>query len=64
MTALAATARTRGHAVLPITRAAHALYASLLSAGVRVYEYLRRMLRAKSVAVDRRWATLGSANLD
>ncbi|MEO8310525.1 MAG: phospholipase D-like domain-containing protein [Caldimonas sp.] len=50
---------------VPITRwAAHAFYASLLSAGVRIYEYLPRMLHAKTVVVDRRWATLGSANLD
>ncbi len=50
---------------VPITRwAAHALYASLMSAGVRIYEYLPRMLHAKTVVVDGRWATLGSANLD
>lgn len=50
---------------VPITRwAAHALYASLMSAGVRIYEYLPRMLHAKTVVVDRHWATLGSANLD
>ena len=50
---------------VPITRwAAHALYGSLLSAGVRIYEYLPRMLHAKTVVVDRHWATLGSANLD
>lgn len=50
---------------VPITRwAAHALYASLMSAGVRIYEYLPRMLHAKTVVVDRHWATLGSANFD
>jgi len=50
---------------VPITRwAAHAFYASLLSAGVRIYEYRPRMLHAKTVVVDRRWAALGSANLD
>ncbi len=50
---------------VPITRwAAHALYASLLSAGVRIYEYQPRMMHAKTVVVDQRWATLGSANLD
>ena len=50
---------------VPITRwAAHALYASLMSAGVRINEYLPRMLHAKTVVVDREWATLGSANLD
>lgn len=50
---------------VPITRwAAHSLYASLMSADVRIYEYLPRMLHAKTVVVDRHWATLGSANLD
>ena len=50
---------------VPITRwAAHAFYASLMFAGVRIYEYLPRMLHAKTVVVDRHWATLGSANLD
>jgi cardiolipin synthase len=50
---------------VPMTRwAAHALYASLMSAGVRIYEYRPRMMHAKTVVVDRHWATLGSANLD
>ncbi len=50
---------------VPITRwAAHALYASLISVGVRIYEYLPRMMHAKTVVIDGRWATLGSANLD
>jgi cardiolipin synthase len=35
-----------------------------MSAGVRIYEYQPRMLHLKTVVVDRRWATLGSANLD
>ncbi|MEO5734391.1 MAG: phospholipase D-like domain-containing protein, partial [Rubrivivax sp.] len=50
---------------VPITRwAAQALYASLIAAGVRIHEYLPRMLHAKTVLVDRDWATLASANID
>ena len=44
--------------------AARAAYANLLRAGVRIYEYLPRMLHAKTAVVDGVWATLGSANLD
>ena len=50
---------------VPITRwAAHAFYGALISAGVRIYEYLPRMLHAKTVVIDGRRATLGTANLD
>ena len=50
---------------VPITRwAAHAFYGALMSAGVRIYEYLPRMLHAKTVVIDGTWATLGTANLD
>ncbi len=50
---------------VPLTRwAAHAFYAALIAAGVRVYEYLPRMLHAKTVAIDGRWAALGTANFD
>ncbi len=44
--------------------AANAVYAHLLDAGVRIYEYLPRMLHAKVAIVDGNWATLGTANLD
>lgn len=50
---------------VPITRwAAHAFYSELMSAGVRIYEYLPRMLHAKTVVIDGSRATLGTANLD
>lgn len=39
-------------------------YDELLRAGIRVFEYEREMLHAKTVEVDGRWSTLGSANLD
>ncbi len=50
---------------VPLARwAANAVYARLLDAGVRVFEYLPRMLHAKVVIVDGERATLGTANLD
>ncbi len=44
--------------------AARAAYAKLLNAGVRIYEYLPRMLHAKTAVVDSIWAMVGTANLD
>ena len=44
--------------------AARAAYAPLLRAGVRIYEYLPRMLHAKTMTVDGKWACIGTANLD
>lgn len=44
--------------------AARAAYSRLLSAGVRIFEYLPRVLHAKTLLVDSRWATVGTANLD
>jgi len=44
--------------------AANAVYSHLLDAGVKIFEYLPRMLHAKVAIVDGKWATLGTANLD
>ena len=44
--------------------AAHASYARLLAAGVMIYEYLPRVLHAKVVVIDGRWAAVGTANID
>lgn len=44
--------------------AANAVYDDLLQAGVRVFEYLPRMLHAKTVVADGDWALVGTANLD
>lgn len=44
--------------------AARAAYANLLAHGVRVYEYLPRMLHAKTVVFDDVYTTIGSANMD
>jgi cardiolipin synthase len=44
--------------------AAHAAYANLLAAGVHIYEYLPRMLHAKTIVVDDVWSCVGTANMD
>jgi cardiolipin synthase A/B len=44
--------------------ATRALYGQLLQAGVVIQEYHRSMLHAKVAAVDDRWATVGSSNID
>jgi len=44
--------------------AAHAAYDGLLNDGVKIYEYLPRMLHSKTIIVDGNYATLGTANLD
>jgi cardiolipin synthase len=44
--------------------AARHIYASLLDSGVRIFEYLPRMLHAKTVVVDDNWSMVGTANLD
>lgn len=47
-----------------IRRAAHATYASLLEAGVRIFEYQRATLHAKTCVVDGHASIVGSSNLD
>ncbi|HET7921699.1 MAG TPA: phospholipase D-like domain-containing protein, partial [Gammaproteobacteria bacterium] len=44
--------------------AAHAAYGPLLQAGVKIYEYVPRMLHAKVSVIDGEWGTVGSANID
>ena len=36
----------------------------LLAAGVRIFEWLPSMLHAKTIAIDGRWCSIGSYNLD
>jgi cardiolipin synthase len=40
------------------------LYAHLLRAGVKVYEWAGRMVHAKTAVIDEVWSTIGSSNLD
>lgn len=44
--------------------AGRARYGKLLRSGVRIFEYLPRLLHAKTLVVDGRWTTLGTANFD
>ncbi|MBY4898963.1 cardiolipin synthase ClsB [Cupriavidus sp. AU9028] len=44
--------------------ATHALYATLLEAGVEIHEYNESFLHAKVAVVDDSWATVGSSNMD
>jgi cardiolipin synthase len=44
--------------------AGRARYDTLLRSGVRIFEYLPRLLHAKTLVVDGRWTTVGTANLD
>jgi cardiolipin synthase len=44
--------------------ASRALYGPLLDAGVAIQEYHRSFLHAKVAVIDRRWATVGSSNID
>ena len=44
--------------------ASRAAYAHLLASGVRIFEYLPRMLHAKTALIDDHWSMVGTANLD
>jgi len=44
--------------------ATRALYSSLFSEGVRIFEYRKSFLHAKAAVIDDRWATVGSSNID
>jgi cardiolipin synthase len=45
-------------------RSSRALYGDLLKVGARIFEYEPSMIHAKITLVDRRWAVVGSTNLD
>ena len=44
--------------------AARVLYESMLSRGIRIFEYTPAFLHAKVAVVDAHWATVGSSNID
>ncbi|QJR36935.1 phospholipase D-like domain-containing protein [Gemmatimonas groenlandica] len=53
------------HADVPLIRhAAHGTYHKLLKGGVRVFEYQRATLHAKTVVIDGHASLIGSSNLD
>jgi cardiolipin synthase len=47
-----------------VRQASRATWGPLLKAGVKIYEYRPALLHAKTMVIDGRWATVGSANLD
>jgi len=47
-----------------VREAGHRSYQRLLDCGVRMLEYERTMLHAKTLMVDDQWATVGSINFD
>ncbi len=54
-----------GHSdILSVWYAMRATYASLLSHGVRIFEWQGPMMHAKAVVVDEKWCAVGSYNLD
>jgi len=44
--------------------AAHAAYETLLENGVRIFEYLPRLLHSKTTVVDGEYASVGTSNID
>jgi cardiolipin synthase len=44
--------------------ATRALYPRFLERGIRLFEYRSSLLHAKVAVIDRRWATVGSSNID
>jgi cardiolipin synthase len=48
----------------PVRIAGRATYEELLEAGVRIWEYQRTMIHAKTLAIDSAWVSIGSVNFD
>ncbi len=44
--------------------AAGAAYTGLLTAGVKIYNYIPRILHAKTLVIDGTWSCVGTANID
>lgn len=49
---------------LLVHHATHALYGSLIDAGIEIHEYTLTYLHAKVAVIDGRWSTVGSSNID
>ncbi|MFI5308438.1 MAG: phosphatidylserine/phosphatidylglycerophosphate/cardiolipin synthase family protein [Polyangiales bacterium] len=47
-----------------VTYATHRLYGTMLARGIELYEWSQSILHAKTAAVDGRWCTVGTHNLD
>jgi cardiolipin synthase A/B len=44
--------------------ATQTLYAAVLKAGIRIFEYEKSFMHAKVAVIDGQWATVGSSNID
>jgi cardiolipin synthase len=47
-----------------VRSAGRSVYAALLDAGISIFEYQPTMLHAKTLVIDGRWCSIGSANFD
>jgi len=47
-----------------VTSAARSYYEELLEAGIRIFEYNHGFMHAKTIAIDGRYGSVGSANMD
>jgi len=47
-----------------VRKASQAMFGRALAAGIRIHEYRGALLHAKTITVDGRWSSVGSANLD
>ena len=47
-----------------VRQAGHAVYAELLAAGVRIFEFCPTMIHAKTLTIDGVWSSVGSVNFD
>ncbi|HEX5337844.1 MAG TPA: cardiolipin synthase ClsB, partial [Gallionella sp.] len=47
-----------------LNHASRALYQEFLDAGIEIWEYRTSFMHSKVAVVDRRWATVGSSNID
>jgi cardiolipin synthase A/B len=47
-----------------LRKASQAHYDGVLKAGVKIYEYGPALLHAKTMVIDGRWVSIGSANID
>jgi len=48
----------------PVRVAGRATYEKLLAGGVRIWEFQRTMIHAKTLTIDGAWASIGSVNFD
>ncbi len=54
-----------GHSDVEVVRhASRAVYSTLLKQGVRIFEWHKSILHAKTAVIDGRWSTIGTFNLD